>query len=283
MKKVIVLEARRDDQFLMISDVHFDNPKCDRKLLKKHLEEAKQRKAKILINGDLFDLMQGKNDRRGTKSDIRPEYLVKDYYGAVVNDAVEFFAPYAENLAVVNYGNHETSITKHLEIDPLAQFVTLMRYQHNSPVQLGDYTGFINIRVDRSNTPGKTDCKSFVIYYHHGFGGGGAVTKGVIQNQRKDASIEGVDCIWMGHVHELYHLISVKESFQRHSMVPIFRTVHHVRTSTYKQESSGLGWHEERGAPPKPLGGYWLSLGVRFEGIKAETRWYVEPSFTMCM
>jgi hypothetical protein len=282
MKKVIDIQSVGNSaDYLMISDVHFDNPKCDRKLLKRHLDEAVIRKAKILINGDLFDLMQGKNDRRGVKSDIRPEYLVKDYYSAVVNDAVEFFAPYAENLAFVAYGNHETSIIKHLEIDVLSQFVTLMQYKHGSPVQLGDYTGYINLKL--IETPKSTGRYSFIVYYHHGFGGGGVVTRGVIQNQRKDASIEGVDCIWMGHVHELYHLITVKDVYDRHNSIPRTRTVHHIRTSTYKQESGGSGWHEERGAPNKPLGGYWLNLRIERDRTQKRDLKWMTPSFMMAM
>lgn len=258
----------------MISDIHFDHTKCDRNLLKKHLDEAVERDAIILINGDLFCIMQGKNDRRGSKSDLRPEYMVKDYFGAVVQDAVAFFAPYAKNLAFVGYGNHETAVIKNNEIDVLSQFCSLMKYQHDSPVQLGDYTGFINLRFRYG-----TGVKAFVIYYHHGYGGGGVVTRGVIQNQRKDAQIEGVDCVWMGHVHELYHLITVKDVYERNYQRITSRIVHHIRTSTYKQESSGQGWHEERGAPQKPLGGYWLSATLRRDvDIRS-----VEPKFTMAM
>ena len=35
-----------------------------------------------------------------------------------------------------------------------------------------------------------------------------------------------------------------------------------VRTATYKEEyNNGLGgWHVERGATPKPLGGRWLDM-----------------------
>ncbi len=265
----------KEQDVLMISDVHFDNPKCDRKLLKKHLDEAKRRNAKVLINGDLFDVMQGKNDKRGQKQDVRPEYLVKDYYNAVINDALEFFEPYADNLAFVSYGNHETSIIKHLEVDVLAQFVTLMKYKFNSPVQLGDYTGYITLDYAQSHRSNIT----FVIYYHHGFGGGGVVTRGVIQNQRKDASIEGVDCIWMGHVHELYHLITIKDVYNRNSKMGGTRTVHHIRTSTYKQESGGNGWHEERGAPNKPLGGYWMNYSVR----QINNTRHIEVRFSMAM
>jgi hypothetical protein len=44
----INFEKGGDEQwFLLHSDVHWDNPKCDRKKLKKHLEEAKLKNAPI--------------------------------------------------------------------------------------------------------------------------------------------------------------------------------------------------------------------------------------------
>ena len=54
-------------RFLLLSDIHWDNPKCNRKLLKRHLDEAKEGGHPILINGDLLDLMGGKKDRRAIK------------------------------------------------------------------------------------------------------------------------------------------------------------------------------------------------------------------------
>jgi UDP-2,3-diacylglucosamine pyrophosphatase LpxH len=262
MKKIVSIDIDRKQRILMISDIHIDHPDCDRKLLKSHLDEALATNALIMINGDLFDVMQGKNDKRSSKKSLKKEFMVEDYFGAVVRDAVDFFAPYAKNLVFVGYGNHETSIMKHNEIDILSQFVTIMQYKHNSPVQLGEYTGFINLRV--SFVAKKSSVTyTYVIYYHHGYGGGGVVTKGVIQNQRKDAQIEGVDCVWMGHVHELYHIITIKDVYDRGCNKIKQRTVNHIRTSTYKREDKGSGWHEERGAPAKPLGGYWLSIASK--------------------
>jgi len=43
-----------EKKVLLISDIHWDNPHCDRKLLKKHLDEALEINADVLINGDLF-------------------------------------------------------------------------------------------------------------------------------------------------------------------------------------------------------------------------------------
>jgi hypothetical protein len=65
-----------------------------------------------LFNGDTFCLMQGAYDPRKSKSDIRPEHNKANYLDAVVNDAIEWFRPYAKNIKVVGYGNHETNILK---------------------------------------------------------------------------------------------------------------------------------------------------------------------------
>jgi len=55
---------------LLISDAHWDNPKCDRDLLRDHLEKAKEIGADILLNGDTFCMMGGKYDPRRTKEGI---------------------------------------------------------------------------------------------------------------------------------------------------------------------------------------------------------------------
>ena len=64
---------------LLTSDWHWDNPKCDRKTLKRHLDQAKERNAKIIITGDLFCAMQGKYDKRSNKSSLRPEHQTDNY------------------------------------------------------------------------------------------------------------------------------------------------------------------------------------------------------------
>src|SRR5688572_11399081 len=76
----IELAGVRDERwFLLQSDVHWDNPHCDRKLFYKHLKQAQERDAAILDNGDFFCAMQGKWDKRANKSDLRPEHQSGDY------------------------------------------------------------------------------------------------------------------------------------------------------------------------------------------------------------
>jgi hypothetical protein len=243
---------------LLISDAHWDNPKCDRDLLRDHLEKAKEIGADVLLNGDTFCLMQGAYDPRKNKSDIRPEHNKANYLDAVVNDAVKWFSPYAHLIKVVGYGNHETNILKRQETDVIERFVYGLNSTNDTNVEVGGYGGWIIYNFAREKSNGKV---SFNIKYFHGSGGGGPVTKGTIQFNRMQTFVEGADMIWMGHVHEDHELTYTVERLTQTNKIRL-KDILMVRTATYKEEyNEGKGgWHVERGASPKPLGGRWLEL-----------------------
>jgi hypothetical protein len=73
--------------------------------------------------------------------------------------------------------------------------------------------------------------------------------------------IEGADAIWMGHVHESMEMTYTMERLTQKDTI-VLRDVLMIRTPAYKEEyqDGSKGWHIERGAPPKPLGGRWLEL-----------------------
>jgi hypothetical protein len=227
-------------------------------LLKNHLDEAVKRNAAIILNGDTYCCMGGKYDRRADKSLIRPEHNTDRYFDAIVDTSVEWFAPYAKNILLIGYGNHETAIIKHGETDLLQRFASTLNYATGSAVQVGGYGGTIDIRVLHDAIRGV----NFVVHYYHGAGGGGPVTKGVIQDQRLLAATEGYDLTWQGHVHELYYHQNIIHRYDRSTKTLIQKPIHQLRTATYKEEWDGgyMGFHTERGRGPKPLGGYWLKL-----------------------
>jgi hypothetical protein len=245
-------------EFLLMSDLHWDNPHCDRGLLKNHLDEAVKRNAAIILNGDTYCCMGGKYDRRADKSLIRPEHNTDRYFDAIVDTSVEWFAPYAKNILLIGYGNHETAIIKHGETDLLQRFASTLNYSTGSAVQVGGYGGTIDIRVLHDTIRGV----NFVVHYFHGHSGGGVVSRGVIQDQRLLAGTEGYDLTWMGHVHELYYHQNMVHRYDRSTKTLIQKPIHQLRTATYKEEWDGgyMGFHTERGRGPKPLGGYWLKL-----------------------
>jgi hypothetical protein len=245
-------------EFLLMSDLHWDNPHCDRGLLKNHLDEAVKRNAAIILNGDTYCCMGGKYDRRADKSLIRPEHNTDRYFDAIVDTSVEWFAPYAKNILLIGYGNHETAIIKHGETDLLQRFASTLNYATGSAVQVGGYGGTIDIRVLHDTIRGV----NFVVHYFHGHSGGGAVSRGVIHDQRLLAGTEVYDLTWMGHVHELYYHQNMIHRYDRSTKTLIQKPIHQLRTATYKEEWDGgyMGFHTERGRGPKPLGGYWLKL-----------------------
>lgn len=242
------------------SDLHWDNPKCDRKLLKSHFDKAKELGAPIFVNGDFFCAMQGKYDPRRSKKDILPEHNKANYLDALVNTAVEWFAPYKDNLVLIGQGNHETAILKNLETDLLTRFVERYNYSTGAQCHTGGYGGHLVVQFEEPD--GRR--MSYVIKYFHGSGGGGVVTKGVIQNNRMATFIRGVDCITQGHVHQAYAHFDPIEQFNVSNMSVRKKNLLHLRTPTYKEEyqdQSG-GFHVERGRPPKPLGGCYMDIEV---------------------
>jgi hypothetical protein len=243
---------------LLISDIHWDNPHCNRDLLKKHLDQALEMNADILFNGDTFCLMQGAYDPRKSKNDIRPEHNKTNYLDAVVNDAIDWFSPYAHLIKVIGYGNHETNILKRVESDIIDRFVFGLNSKNGTSVEVGGYGGWIVYNFRRSDMGGMA---AYKIKYMHGFGGGGPVTRGVIQFNRMSTFVEGADMVWMGHVHEDHELTYTIESLNSQNRVKL-KNILMVRTPTYKEEYQGGkgGWHVERGSAPKTLGGRWLEM-----------------------
>lgn len=254
----------RTAELLLLSDLHWDNPHCDRDLLLRHLKQARAKNARILLNGDTFCAMQGAYDPRKNKDAIRPEHNVSNYLDALVNTAADWFAPWVDLIDFVGYGNHETSILKRQETDLCARFVERLNTKHGGKVQLGGYGGYYVAKMH----DGQKVYSSYRLKYMHGFGGGGPVTKGIIQHSRMAASIHGADAVWMGHVHENYEQENAVEYLNERYEVRL-RQVLNIRTATYKEEyHEGIGgWHVEKGSPPKPLGGRWLHLERRKDPV----------------
>ena len=247
----------------MFSDIHWDNPKCDWNLLKHDLDYCLKNDIPIMFNGDTFCLMQGAYDPRKMKGDIRPEHNNARYFDSIIETAVDFFLPYANLMTIVGYGNHETSIIKRQETDVIQRFVTLLNYKAGSNVMTGGYGGWLIVNQlvkAKSNITQATKIK-----YFHGSGGGGLVTKGALNLTRAMEMYEGYDVFTMGHIHENSARNDVRDSINFHPTKGYYfnhKQIHSMITGTYKEEYiDGLyGWHVERGAPMKPVGGRLLTI-----------------------
>lgn len=256
-----------DQRMLLIADLHYDNPKCKRELLHYHLEQALQYNSPILVNGDLLCLMQGKYDPRKSMTGLRPEHRKEDYLGAVVETTAKDFTPYAHLFAVIGYGNHETNIRNRQGVDVIKWLCRTMREDSKAAWPYpGGYRGWVNVRFEHSSG-GRRELKK--IHYFHGTGGGGAVTKGIIRTARDGAMVDGADVHVYGHVHEFWNAKIPKLRLTGSRRAEHFMQ-RHIQLGTYKEEigSGAEGWANEKGMPPKPLGGYWLRFTRRNGKLK---------------
>lgn len=254
-------ETGKTIPFLLCSDLHLDHPKCNRDLLKAHMDECVAKDGYILFNGDVLCIMQGKYDKRHNKASVRPEDMTDSYFDSVVENAAEFLLPYASRILWMGTGNHEASAFRRMEMDILRRLVDLIYFKSGHRICLGQYHGFVYFRAAMEN-PDNHAIISYTLYHNHGTGGDAAVTQGSIEDTRKMTHVEGADAIWMGHNHNKYvrqqsvmYLSRVNNNFN-----PKIRIVDVIRSGTYKQEYTGHGFHIETGKAPKPLGGIWMDL-----------------------
>lgn len=239
-----------EQRYLLMADVHWDNPHCDRKLLDRHLAQARECNAGVLCFGDWFCAMQGKYDKRADKNDLRPEHQSGNYLDLLVDTAADYLQPLGDQLVMLADGNHETAIRRHLETDLLQRLCQQIDTNHMG------YSGFVRFMF-QGESGRRTSRK---LYWHHGSGGGGPVTKGVIQTNRRAASVDA-DIFVSGHIHESWVVENVVVRLLDSGRVSL-STQTHVQLPTYKQEfDMAGGFHIEKGRPAKPLGAYWLVFG----------------------
>ena len=256
------------EQWILLSaDRHHDSIYCDRKLELTHLKQAREREALIADFGDLFCAMQGKYDPRSSMDDIRPEDVGQDYLDRIVKHAADDYGPFAENFLVIGKGNHESNIRKKHGHDLISSLVHRLNADHGGKINVGGYGGWIRFLFKMRKTVGQ----SKRLKYHHGAGGGGPVTKGVIQTNRQAVYLPDADIVVNGHTHDSWYVPIARERLTGRGVVTR-DLIHFVRTPGYKDEygDGDGGFHVETWKPPKPIGACWLRLFVETGKIEME-------------
>lgn len=265
--------TEREFWILLRSDVHHDNPKCDWDMERRHLEQAKERGAAIIDNGDLFCAMQGKWDKRSDKNAMRPEHQGGNYLDLLVSEAAEFYRPYADHFAVIGKGNHETAIRKMHETDLTERLVAMLK-SYNSPVEISGYGGYVRLTFSMT-TNNKQQTRW--LHHYHGTGGGGPVTRGVIQTNRLAVMHPDADIVLTGHTHDEWTMPIPRQRITKYGR-PYHDEQLHVRVPGYKDAwcDGDSGWEVERMLGPKNLGAAWLRC--RFVVTRQGENLEIEPS-----
>jgi len=269
--------------FLLVSDQHHDSINCNRKLEKEHLDLALERSAYIISAGDTYDLMQGKYDPRKTYDGIRPEYIHKmnslgnnAYIDMVVEDAIDFYKPYAHLFLVFGRGNHDTGIETRLGTSPVSNLVHglnthIFKEGGSHIVQAGGYGGWLRFNFSK----GKGNRTSFSYRYFHGNGGDAPVTRGAIQTARQAVDFDA-DVIHNGHNHQSYHISTRRQRLSESSRITN-NIIDFIRTPGYNDGyGDGFAGFEAERLTPKPIGCAWMRIYSRGKQVMREFTSVVE-------
>jgi predicted phosphodiesterase len=249
------VNSKEECNFFISSDWHWDNVKCNRELLKSHLDKAIEIGAFIVVTGDMLCLMQGKYDKRSSKSAVRPEHNATNYLDVVINDCANFLRPYAKNILLISEGNHETSVSERHETRVLERLVERVNTLEGTNIQLGNYTGYYKLSFNYKGSK-----KTLNVGYSHG-NWGGVITKGTLSVMRYSAIMPDCELMFSGHTHDGWIMAQPRLRIGSQNNKVIVQNQMHVKTGTYKEEfAEGKGWAVERIAVPKYLGGCFVRV-----------------------
>lgn len=238
----------RTDQVVPIlwaSDLHVDSIDSDIESMRVHFEHIRKRNGAILLGGDIFDAMQGKQDPRHSKSQIRPELLVDDYFDVLVPWTIEKLNLAHMPIAVVMPGNHEMSVLRKNETDLIGRLARALRCPR------GAYTQFYRLFIIGPNQTVKD--KRFVIYATHGSGGSAPVTMGIIKTNRRQVSAEA-DIYLSGHLHQAWVAAQSIEFVKSNGLIGR-RTIWHGQAGGYLKNSlQGSGFYGQHEIKPSLCG-----------------------------
>ena len=261
------ISAGWEQWFLFTSDEHYDSKYCRRKDLKDVHEEALKRKAGILKFGDIFDCMGGKYDPRTHRGSVRPEYQTANYFQTVERDAAKFYSPYKENILFISKGNHEDSVLKRHEHDLISGLAERL----GGHVVTGPYCGYVIFRF----LHGKTQRETKYLYYTHGAGGNSPVTKGAINTQRRQSSVQA-DMFVSGHLHSEFEIPRTITKCNPHGNISSSK-LPHWQLGTFEDKHMKDSWEDRKGFDAPSLGGRWVRFFYKGDGAN---RIKIESSLT---
>jgi len=242
---------------LLLTDLHWDHPKCDHRLLRKLLDDAKATGSLVIDNGDLFCAMQGRDDPRAN-DEKRPEHRkehTKDrlgmgtgYYAGLVKSAADFFEPYAGHYVCMGTGNHETGIYRHMEYNLTGELIYTLKNRTGHQIGGCGYTGWVRFRFNRG-----TCRNSLVMWMGHGWG-----------KRNFDVAVRQADAdiYFLGHTHDQGQDVRARMRLTGNNDIEK-RELLFIQGPSFKDGyGRGQGGFEtEKGHGPKPIGAWWLTLG----------------------
>lgn len=188
--------------FFLLSDLHLGAASCDEEMIKYDLSEAVKRKDRILILGDVMDMITTRDKKRYDPASMASWLDGRsDIINAQIERAIDLLHPASKAglIDMIASGNHETKIEKYNNIDPISILIESLEpsKKESNRINYGGYTGFVNYSFSRDSL---NSSKKFRIFYWHGTGGGCSVASAASEFEKK-SFIEDIHVMWIAHKH----------------------------------------------------------------------------------
>lgn len=265
---------------LLTSDWHVGSAEFDRRSLVRELDEAREKQARILINGDVFDAILPGDRKRYTSSALSKEMQGRnDILNAAINLAANLIDPYADLVDVIGVGNHETAVEKIHSLDLVSILVGELHRRGHHHIQHGGYEGYYRLRLqpDRKGTRSGTTL-TYTIRRHHGFGGASPATGNIGPLRKTAAWTPDADVVWLGHKHQrqvdasqMRERITASGEVREDPVLLVatgsyLKTRHQQSAADVIENGRRGNYAADSGCPPLQTGGVMLACRWRREG-----------------
>jgi len=185
----------------LTSDLHIDESDFDKEFFTEEFESAKERGARIYINGDVFSILLPGDRKRFTMSSVGGQKNVDALMNQAIDMAYENLKPYVNLIDGIGDGNHEAVVVKYHSFDPIKDLIARLNairdIEKYGRIVFMDYEGWIRFAFKKPNK--SLAVYTIDVYYNHGQGGKAEVTRGTIDLQRRGH--KNAHLIWLGHKH----------------------------------------------------------------------------------
>jgi DNA repair exonuclease SbcCD nuclease subunit len=211
-----------------MSDLHIGRSNVDYDLIGKELLEAYQASDRILLGGDVFDLVLPSDKKRYRAEALHPRLRGRaDVVNEAVEMAFEILEPYADFIDMIGIGNHEEAALHRHHYDAVGELVRRLNEKtYTKLINQAGYTAFVEYEVKGSGRK----YPPFVIWYHHGSAKTSSAVRSIRTLNEKAVGFEA-DLYWSGHSHA--RACSHEQRLQVVRGRLQYRQVRHVVTGSY--------------------------------------------------
>jgi UDP-2,3-diacylglucosamine pyrophosphatase LpxH len=263
---------KRDFYHFFMSDLHIGNESFDEKLFNADLDKVKDVDGKVYIFGDVMELIFPTDRKRYTAGDDKyhSDYEINQH----IEEATDLLIPYVDNIVLISSGNHETSVQKYNNFDPIRSLIERLNIKRDVKkhgyIKHGGYTGFIRTRYRQGSLT-----RQFDIWYHHGMSGAKR-SRGILDFDIY-YSQHIADAYVVGHNHTKFidcsgsrtYLTSKSDELKVKQLYGVQLGCYNKQISHYDPNNKGnkLSYGEERMKYKQAVGGVMMKHTVSSDGI----------------